>query len=75
MHLLLWPDKRHVPRGGCSKDKATNGLSNKRKAGAHFSCVKRPESTVPKEGGAVIITGRLWGNSSRKTVEEYRPWT
>lgn len=39
------------------------------------SFVSRDQGVVQKEGGAVIITGSLWGNSSRKTVEEYRPST
>lgn len=33
----------------------------------------RDQKVVPQERGAVIITGRLWGNCCRKTVEEYRP--
>lgn len=37
------------------------------------SFVSRDQGVVRKEGGAVIITESIWGNSSRKTVEEYRP--
>lgn len=74
MYLFLWFGKRYVLRGGCFKDKVINGFSSKRKVGVYFSCVKKLESIVLKEGGVVIIMGRLWGNFCRKIVEEYRLW-
>lgn len=59
MHLLLWSDKRHAPKGGCSEEKDTNGLNSKRKSGAHFICVKRPGSSAKR---------RRSGNYNRKSM-------
>lgn len=37
--------------------------------------VVQETKVVPQERGEAIITGRLWGNCYRKTVEEYRLYT
>lgn len=46
-------------------------------AGEIVKCTSVVQETkvVPQERGDAIITGRLWGNCYRKTVEEYRLYT